>query len=704
MESSDTEKGNKWKAFTKFLEKQNSCFEEKKLIPDYKKVGKVYDASKEWWTDLDKTKGGRVKKILMSSVLVGSVVLVGTYFVAGGAAVGGAGAIATKLGMRTGISMVSNMVATSDWFKQLQEKEKRDEQTGSLKKEILNTSNYISAGGLLLSLGMSVASGNFKTFGVGGGTTVINKALNAWLDRKIKSAEGEKKNTRLLKGTKAILNKVIVIGSGVATAAVTTHAQAQEAASHQDIENNDTSNAQALKEPELPTVEAKTTVDVQIATHPADTSLDQQNEPHTELSQEEKNILAEEDKMRTELHETLEERVKGQGASTVPTTPAHAEQAAQVSGAAVKIESGDGISQAVKRFLDANEKVAEKLGYNDDIKNADAHEQALFFRKLMQETGVIDQNGHEYGLTTDAVGKELEVKFDANNNPVIEMRDHDTGNVLATHSGRPDSHHTENKFEHDRGERHYGTDGKEITQPTAEKRDYGDMGIRHHPEEQNPYHVGPKEGHMGMHYHEGERMEEQNPYHIGPEEGNIGMHYHPEDHEPVKLTQADREARILDARNLSEEDKRFLSEESEKHKDMLRPEHESSLPVQIDVDRVEDNILEKLKYRILNDEKLPGDGNSRAFDLRRLWEGDTSGGMQRVSAEDIMEAKHGGSPASDKIYDLLKEFKDTTDFREPKGAGFFREAESAENYLKKMLEFGAKNGFWEDIKRIIKGI
>ena len=133
----------------------------------------------------------------------------------------------------------------------------------------------------------------------------------------------------------------------------------------------------------------------------------------------------------------------------------------------VKILRGDGISQAVKRFLDSNEGIAEQVGYDETMKNADTQTQAVFFRGLMKKIGAIGPDGQEHGLTEGAIGKELGVKI-VDGQPVIEIIDPDTDAVLGTHDEPSDFNHEKNRLEYDRGERHYDAQGNEITETSAE--------------------------------------------------------------------------------------------------------------------------------------------------------------------------------------------------------------------------------------------
>jgi len=462
------------------------------------KAKEVFEKTRELWKNLDNKPGGKVVKRAAALGLIGVPMVIA-------AAMGyiPTEQIVGKLASRAVLSTGLNAVITSNLSTKFFDKIQGDQETGGWRK-------YLTAENIMSGLGIGtvtfLSGGIAGAIGVGG--FVGKKILNKFFDRAIEIGE----NVEFWKRMKTIVNFGLTTSVAVGTLAVAT--------AHAETESHDTPH---IKEPAKPEHSATETTSVEtksdsennlgnlqarlmgkiFGTSPSEGYQTLEPQPgQTELSQTEKEIPAERDKMRENLNKTTEEKI-------TQTQPARTEVNPN---AIVTSEAGhNSVSGVLKIQFQNDHNLARAWGFDIERLNDDKYMAQTLHDKL-QETGVIgtgEHAGQELRIM-EANKVSFEASVDEHGNHIIIEKNLETGQMEIHHKG--DGFETSDQREpyENRGDTrtHHYNNGKEIVeqketeQPTEADRG-GERMFQRYQEEQwyGRHHVGPEKGEPGLHYH-----------------------------------------------------------------------------------------------------------------------------------------------------------------------------------------------------------
>ncbi|MEK7088744.1 MAG: hypothetical protein AAB913_01280 [Patescibacteria group bacterium] len=394
---------------------------QKETIESSGKFKRAFVKTEKWWSeDLEKTKWGKISKVVMSTALVGSATLLG----ASELGIVPAGSIVTKLLSRVAIATGINMAVTSNIpgkFLNIFKKENTGEQKPENTEEENKWKKHLTMQNKMMALGIGVTigsafifSGGLAVAAIGTGGIVARRAFNAYFDKKIKEKEeglkkllediktGEpnetfdinalvgkletfgqeydnlSKSLNKTKWGKELSNGALTMGSGIATMAVFHH------------------NAE---------IKAETNHEAQIK-HDTDLKHQEEVKHEAELKQQE------------ELKAKIAEQFKIKDAT---------------------IHKGEGIEHAFIRQIEHNPELAQKLGFNGKPEELHAFAQHEAHIVAIKE-GYVDNTGNEVRVAeADKVAYEIKIE---NGHIVVDEKTIVDGKVEIS-----ETHHEGDKFE-----------------------------------------------------------------------------------------------------------------------------------------------------------------------------------------------------------------------------------------------------------------
>lgn len=183
-------------------EKQNMALEmflktkenfQKETIENHGWLKRHLEKSQEWWKNLDDSRWGKVTKVAMSTAFLGSTTLLSGSVL--GIAPSGSfvNKLASRIGIATGLNMAITSNLTGKFLSAFKKEGGSEGEEGKFKKLInkVGIGNIASIGGIGTSF---ILSGGTVAL-VGAGGFVARKAFNAYFDKKIKEAEEYKQDS-----------------------------------------------------------------------------------------------------------------------------------------------------------------------------------------------------------------------------------------------------------------------------------------------------------------------------------------------------------------------------------------------------------------------------------------------------------------------------------------------------------------------------